>query len=78
MIKYFIKEERCMDHLELEVNFIEPEIVNISVLYERIAELENKLERSERMCKRWKELVILFHDQIHKMVNEQGYRNITN
>lgn len=67
-----------MNHLELEVNLIEPEIVNISVLYERIAELEDKLERTERMCEKWKEFAILFHDQIHKMINEQGYRKIPN
>lgn len=64
--------------LEMEYEYNEPEIVKVSVLYERIAELEKELERSERMCQKWKDLVIIFHDQIHKMVNEQGYRNITN
>lgn len=59
---------------QVEMEFTETETLNVSVLYERIAELEGKLEYSERMCKKWKELVILFHDQIHKMVNEQGYR----
>lgn len=78
MIQYFIKEEKDMNQLEMEVDFFEPEIIKVSVLYERIAELENQLERSERMCKRWKDLVVLFHDQIHKMVEEQGYRDIPN
>jgi len=59
---------------QMEVEFSETEALNVSVLYERIAELEGKLEYSEKMCQKWKDLVILFHDQIHKMVDEQGYR----
>lgn len=78
MIQYFIKEEKDMSRLEIEVDFFEPEIITVSVLYERIAELENQLEHSERMCRKWKDLVVLFHDQIHKMVEEQGYRNVSN
>ena len=70
MIKYFIKEESHMNQLEVEVKLLEPESITISVLYERIAELETQLEHSEKMCKKWKDVVILFHDQIHKMVNE--------
>jgi len=67
-----------MNHIELEMDYTEPETINVSVLYERIAELELKLEYSERMCQKWKDLVTIFHDQIHKMVDEQGYHRNTN
>ncbi len=62
----------------MELDFFEPENVTVSVLYERIAKLEMELESSRRTCEKWKTLVTIFHDQIHKMVNEQGYRNVQN
>ena len=60
--------------MKMEMNFTEAESLTVSILYEKIADLEEQLERSEKMCKKWKDLVIVFHDQIHKMIDEQGYR----
>lgn len=67
-----------MSQLDMEGDFFEPEIMNISILYDQISDLENRLEHSQRMCKKWKDLVVLFHDQIHKMIDEQGYQDIQN